>query len=157
MIHPDNAVTQLARAVSSIGAYEHPVALTDTARRFLEALTDALDLPLDPADPDTALAKLGPISRMLGASMRNTSNPTMLDAGYKVNVIPGQATGQIDCRFLPDHREELLDTIRQLAGPGIELEQVHGDIAVETPFEGDLVDAMAAALRSEDPHSRTVP
>jgi len=157
MIHRDNAVTQIAQAVSSIGAYEHPVQLTSTAQRFLEEITDALDLPLDPSDPDTAIAKLGNISRMVGASMRNTSNPTMLEAGYKVNVIPAQATAQIDCRYLPDHRDEMLATIRELAGPSVEVERVHGDIAVETPFEGDLVDAMAAALRTEDPHSRTVP
>ncbi|MGH3743424.1 MAG: M20/M25/M40 family metallo-hydrolase [Mycobacteriales bacterium] len=157
MIHPDNAVTQLAQAVSSIGAYEHPVSLTPTAQRFLEEITGALDLPLDLGDPDSAIAKLGTISRMVGASVRNTSNPTMLDAGYKVNVIPGQATGQVDCRYLPGRREALLATIRELAGPSVEIDTVHSDIAVETAFEGDLVDAMAAALRTEDPQARTVP
>jgi acetylornithine deacetylase/succinyl-diaminopimelate desuccinylase-like protein len=157
MIHPDNAVTQLAQAISHIGGHEHPVSLTATARRFLEEITTALDLPLDPADPDSAIAKLGTISRMVGASVRNTSNPTMLEAGYKVNVIPGQATGQVDCRYLPDQREALLATIRELAGPSVDIDSVHSDIAVETSFDGDLVDAMAAALRTEDPQARTVP
>ena len=157
MIHPDNAVTQLAHAISSIGGYEHPVSLTSTARRFLEEITDALDLPLDLDDPDTAMAKLGAISRMVGASVRNTSNPTMLAAGYKVNVIPGRAVGQVDCRFLPDQGDQLLAKVRELAGPSIEVDELHHDIAVETPFEGDLVAAMGAALKSEDPQSRTVP
>lgn len=157
MVHPDNAVTALAEAVSRIGRYDHPVQLTPTAQRFLEEITDALGIPLDPADADTAVAKLGHISRMIGASLRNTSNPSMLQAGYKVNVIPGEATAEIDCRFLPERREQLLEKIRELAGPSVSVETTHGDIAVETPFEGDLVEAMAAALRTEDPHARTVP
>ena len=156
MINPDNAVTQLAQVVSRIGAYEHPVTLTSTARRFLEEVTRVLDLPLDLDDPDGAVAKLGAISRMVGASLRNTSNPTMLDAGYKVNVVPGEASGQVDCRYLPGQRDALLETIRGLAG-NVAVEPVHSDIAVETAFDGDLVDAMAAALRSEDPTARTVP
>ncbi|HEX7353715.1 MAG TPA: M20/M25/M40 family metallo-hydrolase [Mycobacteriales bacterium] len=157
MIHPDNAVTQLAQAVSAIGTYEHPVTLTPTAQRFLEEITDALDLPLDLEDPDSAVAKLGTISRMVGASVRNTSNPTMLEAGYKVNVIPAEATAQIDCRYLPGHRDQLLAAIREITGPAVDVDSVHSDIAVETTFDGDLVDAMAAALRTEDPHARTVP
>jgi acetylornithine deacetylase/succinyl-diaminopimelate desuccinylase-like protein len=157
MVHPDNAVTQLATAVSNIGRYDHPVELTPTAQRFLEELSEVLDIPLDPDDADTVVAKLGTISRMIGASLRNTSNPSMLEAGYKVNVIPGEAVAQIDCRFLPDHGEELLAKIRELAGPGITIERTHSDIAVETAFEGDIVEAMAAALKTEDPYARTVP
>ncbi len=157
MVHPDNAVTALAEAVSRIGRYEHPVQLTPTAQRFLEEITEVLDIPLDPADPDTAVAKLGSISRMVGASLRNTSNPSMLSAGYKVNVIPAEARGEVDCRFLPEHGDELLELVRELAGPGVTIESTHSDIAVETPWEGDLVEAMGAALRTEDPYARTVP
>jgi acetylornithine deacetylase/succinyl-diaminopimelate desuccinylase-like protein len=157
MVHPDNAVTALAEAVSAIGRYEHPVELTPTAQRFLEEITEVLGIPLDPSDADTAVAKLGPISRMIGASLRNTSNPSMLQAGYKVNVIPAEATAEIDCRFLPEHRDAMLEKIRELAGPGISIETTHGDIAVETGFNGDIVEAMGAALRTEDPHARTVP
>ncbi len=157
MVHPDNAVTQLATAVSKIGTYDHPVQLTPTAQRFLEEITEVLGIPLDPTDADTAVAKLGNISRMVGASLRNTSNPSMLEAGYKVNVIPGEAIGQVDCRFLPDHGEELLEIIRELCGPTIDITSTHSDIAVETAFEGDIVEAMGAALRTEDPHARTVP
>ena len=75
----------------------------------------------------------------------------MLEAGYKHNVIPGTAAALVDCRFLPGHEERALETIRELAGPGVDVETVHRDVALETPFEGDLVDAMVAALHAEDP------
>ena len=46
---------------------------------------------------------------MLGAVIRNTANPTMLGAGYKVNVIPTEATAHVDGRFLPGYEDEFFD------------------------------------------------
>jgi acetylornithine deacetylase/succinyl-diaminopimelate desuccinylase-like protein len=157
MVHEDNAVTQLCEAVARIGRYEHPLHITPTVRAFLDALSDGMGIELDPDDPEIVLAKLGGIARMIGATLRNTTNPTMLDAGYKVNVIPGSASAQIDARFLPGYEDELMETIRNLAGDGVTIERTHGDIALETDFDGALIDAMGAALRAEDPSARAVP
>jgi len=157
LIHDDNAVTHLVDAVSRIGHYEHPVRVTDTVRRMVEAIGAVTGLPLDPDQPDTWMQYLGPAARMVGAVLRNTSNPTMLDAGYKTNVIPSAAEATIDARFLPGHEDELLATIDALLGEHVTREFIHRDIAVETPFEGELVDAMCAALRAEDPIAAPVP
>lgn len=157
MVHEDNAVTALAEAVARVGRYEHPIHITDTVRAFLEQLSDALGIELDPDEPELVLAKLGPVARMIGATIRNTTNPSMLTAGYKVNVIPGEASAEIDGRFLPGYQDELMDAVRELAGPGIEVSLTHGDIAVETSFDGPMIEAMAAALRAEDPAARAVP
>jgi acetylornithine deacetylase/succinyl-diaminopimelate desuccinylase-like protein len=157
MVHEDNAVTQLCEAVARIGRHPHPLHITPTVRAFLDELSECLGIELDPDDPEVVLGKLGGIARMIGATLRNTSNPTMLDAGYKVNVIPGAASAEIDARFLPGYEDELMATIRDLAGDGVEIERTHGDIAVETDFTGELVDAMGAALRAEDPIARPVP
>ncbi len=157
MIHEDNAVTLLCEAVARIGRYEHPRHITPTVRDFLDALSDALSIELDPDEPELMLAKLGTIARMVGATLRNTTNPTMLDAGYKVNVIPGSASAEIDGRFLPGYEDELMQTVADLAGEGIEVERTHSDIAVETSFDGALVEAMCAALRAEDRAARPVP
>lgn len=157
MIHEDNAVTLLCEAVARIGRYEHPRHITPTVRDFLDALSDALSIELDPDEPELMLAKLGTIARMVGATLRNTTNPTMLAAGYKVNVIPGSASAEIDGRFLPGYEDELMQTVADLAGEGVEIERTHSDIAVETSFDGALVDAMGAALRAEDPAARPVP
>jgi acetylornithine deacetylase/succinyl-diaminopimelate desuccinylase-like protein len=157
MLHDDNAVTLLADAVSRIGHYEFPVRVTDTVRRFLEDLAQLTGLDVDPDDPGPALRKLGAVSRMIGATLRNTANPTMLDAGYKANVIPSSAEAVIDTRFLPGQEEQLLAKIDELAGEGVTREYVVHDIAVETSFDGALVDEMSAALKAEDAAAETLP
>jgi acetylornithine deacetylase/succinyl-diaminopimelate desuccinylase-like protein len=157
MLHDDNAVTRLAAAVSRIGAHEFPVVVTDTVRRFLEELADLSGLPIDPDNPEPSLRMLGGAARVIGSTIRNTANPTMLSAGYKANVIPRTAEATIDARFLPGHEEELLETLDELIGEGIDRETLVRDIAVETSFDGAVVDAMAEALRSEDPGARPVP
>jgi acetylornithine deacetylase/succinyl-diaminopimelate desuccinylase-like protein len=157
MLADDNAVTRLATAVSRIGRHEFPIVMTGTVRRFLEELAELTGLPIDPDDPEPTLARLGRAARMIGATIRNTANPTMLDAGYKSNVIPGRASATIDARFLPGHEDELLATLDELLGEGVEREFLVRDIAVETSFDGSVVDAMAAALRAEDAEARPVP
>ena len=162
MRHEDNAVTRLAEAVARIGRYEFPVVMTKTVRQFLEALAEQLgvDIDVDAAEREeieALLGRLGGLSRMIGATLSNTANPTMLEAGYKSNVIPGAGSAVIDGRFLPGHEEEFERQLDALLGPGIVREWVHRDQAVETDFDGPLVEAMAAALRAEDGAALPVP
>src|ERR1700722_8022147 len=157
MLQPDNAVTEIAEAIARIGRHEWPVRETEAAFAFARAACEALGVDFDPADPAGVLTKLGPIARMVGATMTNTANPTMLSAGYKVNVIPQVAHAQVDGRFLPGHEDEFFREIDALAGPGVQRDAVHQDVALETTFDGDLVDAMHAALAAEDPEGRMVP
>jgi len=157
MVSEDNAVTAVAEAVARIGRHRFPVRLTPTVQRLLEELSDALGLPFDPDDPEATVAKIGPLARIVGATLRNTANPTMLEAGYKVNVIPQTASAQVDGRFLPGHEDEFFAEVDTLLGPDVRREFVHHDVAVETSFDGDLVGVMAEALRAEDPGARLVP
>jgi acetylornithine deacetylase/succinyl-diaminopimelate desuccinylase-like protein len=157
LLHDDNAVTRLAEAVSRIGRHDWPVVVTDTVRATVEGLNEATGQNLDPEDVESWLPALGSAARMIGATVRNTANPTMLEAGYKANVIPSRAEATIDARFVPGQEDELLATIDELIGPGVEREFLVRDIAVETSFDGALVDAMAAALRAEDPDGLPVP
>ena len=55
-----------------------------------------------------------------GAVIRNTTNPTMLGAGYKVNVVPTEATAHVDGRFLPGYEDEFFATLAELCGEGID-------------------------------------
>ena len=157
MIHGDNAVTTLAEAVARIGRHEWPVRLPDSARAFLEAASAALGVEFDPEDPGTVLGKLGAMSRLVGATVKNTANPTGLKAGYKVNVIPQSATAEIDGRFLPGYEEEFFAEIDRLLGGAVKREFIHHDIALETTADGALYDAMTAALLAEDPQAMVVP
>ncbi|GIH07302.1 peptidase M20 [Rhizocola hellebori] len=156
-VHDDNAVTTLCEAIARVGRHRFPVVVTPTVRAFLEQVSEALQIDLDPDDPELAISKLGPIAAIVGATIRNTANPTGLNAGYKHNVIPSKASGTIDCRTLPGQFDLFREQLLEVLGPDIELEQVHRQPALETTFDGDLVDAMAAALRAEDPGARAVP
>src|SRR5579875_1353692 len=148
-IHDDNAVTRLAAAVSRIGSHEWPVVVTDTVRALVEGLGEIVGQDLDPDEPEQWLPLLGAASRMIGATIRNTANPTMLEAGYKANVIPGKAEATVDARFLPGQEDVPRKTLQELVGDGIDIDVEVGDIAVETSFDGALVDAMVAALKAE--------
>jgi len=159
-VNPDNAVTHLAAAVARIGQHPWPLALTPTVRRLLEGVSDLTGSRFEPDDPEVVarlVAALGPAARFVGATVRNTANPTQLTAGYKANVIPGRAEAAIDVRYVPGHEQEARATLAALAGEHVRLEDIHHDIALEVPFEGDLVDAMVAALSAEDPGAVVLP
>jgi acetylornithine deacetylase/succinyl-diaminopimelate desuccinylase-like protein len=157
MTNNDNAITELCEAVGRLGRHRFPVRVTKTVRSFLDELSDALGTELDPEDMEETLAKLGGIAKIIGATLQNTAAPTQLGAGYKVNVIPGQATAHVDGRFLPGHEEEFLADLDRVLGPRVRREDVHADKALETSFDGALVDAMQSSLRAEDPVARAVP
>ncbi|ROP45482.1 M20/M25/M40 family metallo-hydrolase [Pseudokineococcus lusitanus] len=156
-VNDDNAVTRLAGAVARIGAHRWPLEIRPTVRAFLEGVEDITGEPLDPEDFDALTRVLGTTANWVGATLRNTSNPTQLEAGYKHNVIPGTATALVDCRTLPGQGEHVLDVVRELAGPGVDVEVVHQDTALETDLTGSLPDAMVAALLAEDPGARVLP
>ncbi len=156
-LHDDNAVTKVAEAVARLGNHTFPVTLTDTVRAFLEQMSELSGLEFPEDDLEGSLAKLGPLSRIVGATVRDTANPTMLNAGYKANVIPSTAEAVVDCRVLPGRQEAFLREVDELLGPDVSREWVTDLPPVETPFEGPLVEAMAAALRTEDPTAVTVP
>ena len=156
-VNDDNAVTALAEAVAAVGRHKFPIVITPTVGAFLAEVSDALGVELDPDEPELAIAKLGPIANLIGATLRNTANPTRLEAGYKDNVIPGKASATIDCRTLPGQAELFLGQLRDVIGPDIEIEHLQQQAALETGFDGALVDAISAALRAEDPGARAVP
>ena len=156
-INTDNAVTRLARAVTRIGDHRWPIEYTDTTRAFLEGVSELTGIEFDESNPDVLLDQLGTVSRFVGATLQNTSNPTFLNGGYKANVIPGLAEAMIDVRTLPGQHEHVLEVVRELAGEGVEISTIHNDVSLETPFAGNLIDAMIDSLHAEDPGSTVLP
>jgi acetylornithine deacetylase/succinyl-diaminopimelate desuccinylase-like protein len=153
----DNAVTKLSQAVARIGNYEWPQLETRTGEIFFRKIAELTGEIYDPKNVEPLLKHLGPAVKMLGATIQNTANPTMLEAGYKANVIPQTASAIIDGRFLPGFESDLHDTIKKLAGDDIEIEFVARDIALEVEFSGKLVEAMVAAIATQDPEGIPVP
>jgi acetylornithine deacetylase/succinyl-diaminopimelate desuccinylase-like protein len=156
-LHTDNAVTTLAEAVARLGNHRFPIVLTDTVRAFLAHVSEATGMEFPDDDLDGSLAKLGPLSRIIGATVRDTANPTMLNAGYKANVIPSNAEAVVDCRVLPGRLEAFEREVDDLLGPDVSREWVTLLPGLETTFDGDLVAAMTAALHEEDPDAHAVP
>ena len=159
MVHDDNAVTAIASAVARIGSHQFPLVLTESVAAFLAAVADETGYTFDIDSPDLegSIAKLGPIARIVGATLRDTANPTMLKAGYKANVIPATAEAVIDCRVIPGRQAAFEREIDELIGPDVTREWISELGSYETSFDGDLVDAMNAAVLAHDPEARIVP
>ncbi|ODT11661.1 MAG: hypothetical protein ABS61_02565 [Microbacterium sp. SCN 70-18] len=153
--HTDNAVTALADAVARLGRTDWPVELTPATARMVEDLARLSGM--DAADADAVAAATGAASGFLRSTLRTTTNPTGLAAGYKHNVIPDRAEALIDVRVLPGTEDAVLTAIQEIVGDEIAIEIVHRDIGLEVPFAGDLVDAMVGALGRHDPGVPVIP
>jgi acetylornithine deacetylase/succinyl-diaminopimelate desuccinylase-like protein len=152
-----NALVRLAEAVTRISDHKWPREYVAAVRELLDGLSELTGTTYSDEDVEELVAHLGGAQGFVRGTLQDTANFTMADAGYKHNVIPQTARASLDCRFLPGHEDDLLDTIRELAGEHVEVEVVHRDIALEAPFEGPLVDAMRAALLAEDPGAEVLP
>lgn len=157
MINPDNAVTRIAEAVARIGAYEWPVRLTPTMRTLLGTVGALAGTDVTPENARELVEEFGGATRMLGAVISNTTNPTMLGAGYKVNVVPTEATAHVDGRTLPGYEDEFFQTLAELCGEDISVDYVSNQAPWETPYDGALVDAMTRSLLAEDPDALVAP
>ncbi len=157
MVNRENAVTELAAAVARVGSHDWPVRLTPTMRTLLAAVAELAGTEAKPDNAEALVEEFGSAARMIGAVIRNTANPTMLAAGYKVNVIPSEATAHVDGRFLPGYEDEFFATLAELCGDTITIEAVSHQPPWETPYDGDLVDAMTRSLVAEDPDAVVAP
>lgn len=159
MLHEDNAVTAIAGAVDRLGRHQFPLVLNPAVEQFLTAVAEetGYDFDVNSPDLDGTIAKLGGVARIVSATLRDTANPTMLKAGYKANVIPASAEAVIDCRVLPGRKEAFEREVDALIGPDVTRSWERDLPSYETTFDGDLVDAMNAAILALDPEARTVP
>ncbi|MBT2405356.1 M20/M25/M40 family metallo-hydrolase [Streptomyces sp. ISL-87] len=156
-----NAVSRLAAAVARIGEYEWPVRLTGTVTACITELAALQGLSVNPHgrgfDLDELLAKLGPAAALVEATVRNSANPTMLNAGYKLNVIPGHATAYIDGRMLPGGEAEFIATLDELTGPDVRWEFHHREVALEAPVDGRTYAILRESVERFDPTAHVVP
>ena len=153
----ENPVVRLAQAIARIDAHQWPQEFIPSVQELLDGVAELTGTAYAGGDLDPLLAHLGGAAGFVRGTLRDTANFTMLDAGYKHNVIPGDAHASLDCRFLPGHDETVLKTLTDLAGEHVEIEIRHQDIALDAPFDGDLVEAMIAAIQAEDPQAQVLP
>lgn len=153
----DNPVVTLAEAVAAIGRYEWPVEYTKTTRMLFEQISELSGIPFDEEDPTELLEATGAASKFIAATLRNTSNPTLLSAGYKHNVVPGHAEALVDARTLPGQHEKVAAKLVELAGKKVRWELVNDGPSLEVSFSGSLVEEMVASLKAEDPDAVVLP
>jgi acetylornithine deacetylase/succinyl-diaminopimelate desuccinylase-like protein len=157
MRHLDNAVTALTSAVSRLGSHEWPTHVHPAMAELLKIVAEVAGEQYDEQNPEPLIRHFGSAARAMDAVLRHTTNPTMLEAGYKVNVIPGAAEAQVDGRVVPGFEEEFYATVDELLGDKVTREPVHSDIPFETSFDGRVVDAMRASVEAEDPGAIVAP
>ncbi|HYB14774.1 MAG TPA: M20/M25/M40 family metallo-hydrolase [Streptosporangiaceae bacterium] len=160
--NPENAVTRLSAAMARIGAHRWPVRLIPTVRAAVGAIAEAAgqaepDGGFGALEPDDLLAYLGPAAALVAGTIRNSANPTMLQAGYKVNVIPDEAVGYVDGRILPGCEEEFRAALDELTGPDVSWEYAHTELPLEAPLGTPVLASMIQALLAADPGSTIVP
>lgn len=156
-IPADNPLTKLAEALLKLGRHKWPIALCDTTEELLARIADITGQDPETTDPRELVAAAGLGSGFLKSSITTTSNATVLQAGYKHNVIPDTAEALVDVRSLPKDQPTILAKIQEIIGPDIEIETVHTDVGLEVPFEGELVDVMIASLKKHDPDAKVLP
>ncbi|MBO1900519.1 M20/M25/M40 family metallo-hydrolase [Leucobacter weissii] len=153
----DNAVVRLAGAVRRIGEHRFPIVRSPAVTRFVEAFARARGLRFSDETIEADLASLGFVGEIIGASLRNTATPTVLSAGGKTNIIPGEATARLDIRVLPGQDAPLRETLAALAGPGVEVREGRWWSATEAPVDAPLLDVLGRAVAAEDPDGLVVP
>lgn len=154
MRNTDNAINHLARGLVALEDHEWPVETGPSMEHLLSVLRHITGENAPPLD---LLAEFGPAVRMLGAGVRNSVNATMLQAGYKHNVVPGHAVAHVDGRHLPGHGESFVADVQRIVGERVKVETTITAPALEYPFSGDLVDAMTLSLQRHDPGALVAP
>ncbi|WP_085370610.1 M20/M25/M40 family metallo-hydrolase [Leifsonia sp. NCR5] len=153
----DNAITRLAEAVVAIGRREWPIQLTDTTTQLLAEVSRILDIDPEQVGPDEVVLRTGTAAGFILATLRTTTNPTLLDAGYKHNVIPDTAEALIDIRTLPGEEDAVLAQVQEIVGDDIEIRIMHRDVGLEAAFGGPLIDAIVSTIGEHDPGAPVLP
>ncbi|MSP58966.1 MAG: M20/M25/M40 family metallo-hydrolase [Myxococcales bacterium] len=164
----DNATVRLAEAVARLGRTRLPQHLTASTARYLEALAATQGFPkslllgqLKRPSLSGWVLKMIPdrgIAMALAAGLSNTAVPTVLRAGDKTNVIPGEAEAEVDGRSLPGQSAaDLVAEVRAVVGPDIEIQVIRDLPPVETEGPSPLWDAIVATLGARHPGAIAIP
>jgi len=157
ILNADNPIPRLCAAVARLTETVQPLLYIEASRSFLKGVAELLGEPFDEARPELLTRHLESLGPMVESSLRNTIQATIFNAGYKNNVVPGEAAVRLDCRVVPGHRAGVVEEIDRIAGPGITVEVEMAGDGVEVPYQGRTFEAMQEALRSEDPGAVILP
>jgi acetylornithine deacetylase/succinyl-diaminopimelate desuccinylase-like protein len=137
MPRPDNAVVHLAAAIAKVGAYQAPAQPNTITRRYFEQLAKIEDddtakwmRALEQLErADLAAKHLSEQSPMWNSMLRDSVAPTMIHGGFRNNVVPSEATANLNVRLLPGH--SIQELIAQL-GKVVNDPQVRFELGSDT-------------------------
>lgn len=155
-----DAVSNLLRALHRILEHQFPLTLSEVVTGHYTQLAEALEYPLEMGNEDSMAAFcawLGDLAGPMPFTIRPTATPTVLKAGYKVNVVPGQASADVDVRCPPGTEQFVEQTLRELIGSEVTMEFLTRGAPLQSPIQGPWWDAMVAAVKRFDPQARVVP
>jgi len=153
----DNAVVRLSKAVAAVGEHAFPIVRTPALQAFLDRFGAARGLRFSDDSLEHDLSQLGFVSSLIGASLRNTATPTVLSAGSKTNIIPGEATARLDIRVLPGQDEALKVGLREVVGDDIDIRWGRWWPATEAAVDAPLLAVLQSAITEQDPDGLVVP
>ena len=155
-----NPVLALVDALHRLGHHPWPLHLSPLVFAQLKQSAAAVGLEADLSTDDGVLAAidaLGDVGDAAGFTIRASTTPTVVQAGYKVNVIPGIAEAQVDIRCPLGFEDELMSELARVVGDEVAVEPIVREPPVDAPIDGPWFEAMAAAIRHVDPDVVVVP
>lgn len=163
-----NAAVRLSRVLGRIADWETPLVLTPPAAAYLQALATRETDPThrawlaDPAAAlrDSAAAAWLTADRYQNAILRTTVSITVLRGSTSTNVIPPEASAELDVRLLPGQRpEEFLAQLRAvIRDTTVEITPLSPLRAARaSPVDGPVLDALTEAVAAMDPGTLILP
>ncbi|MBI3049582.1 MAG: M20/M25/M40 family metallo-hydrolase [Acidobacteria bacterium] len=153
-----NPIVHLAAAVARVGDWHSTIRLNETTRAYFTRLAEIstgaeAQRYRDVLDPQ----KVAAIDRYFHANdpakapLHATASPTIIDGGYRLNVIPSEAKAQLDLRVLPDDEPEgALESLRQAVNdPAVEVAFAPRDVRPggASRLDTEAFTALEAAVR----------
>ncbi|MCB0102429.1 MAG: M20/M25/M40 family metallo-hydrolase [Anaerolineales bacterium] len=158
-------MAKLSRLLKALDENDLPVHVTPPAKMMVDAMASALGgvqgfilgQLTNPAMTNFVLKLLGDRARTFYPLFRNTVSPTILYGSTKINVIPTEASVELDGRLLPGQTpEDMLRELRAIVDDDVQLEVLQFDPG---PAEPDmaLFNKLAEILKEADPEGIPVP
>jgi acetylornithine deacetylase/succinyl-diaminopimelate desuccinylase-like protein len=165
----DNAVTMLAEAVAKLGRWDTPVRLNETTRAYFQRMAETSEgeaafryANVENPEYQQEISDWFRIhDPLLYSNLRTSVVPTILDAGFRRNVIPSKAEAMLDIRMLPD--EDVDAFYAQMAAiidnPAIEIvpERVYRPVAAPSDIDNEMFQVIEDVASRLYPKSTTVP
>ena len=169
MPHGDSAIVKLSKALAGLEGAVFPAHVSASVHRFVEGIASRRPAAeaalwqqvLDPATSDVALRDLpigNTLRRELGAVLHNTASATMVQAGSKINVIPGEATAWIDGRLVPGQTvESFAAELRAFVGDEVAIEIDQYTPPLEASSDTPLFQTIVAVMQEREPDAPVLP